>query len=250
MGDEEPENTDTNKGAQVYYDGSSRYDGEWQMMMRHGTGSYRFIDGNGCAQYDGNWVNGVIESRPSKLGKCTFDNGSTYEGECKGGKFHGRGKYSYFNGDCYDGQWQDNQRWGVGTYTQANGWVFDGTWYKNSKHGEGFFTPGSGTDGYLDEWKVGYLVSRTAISADEIAQRQEEARAADAARKSELLRQAKEAISKQIEELEASKEELDEKKQAAEIAEINQKIEALQNELAALEPPTEEPAEGGEPTEE
>eukprot|EP00658_Telonema_sp_P-2_P082090 TRINITY_DN8594_c0_g1_i1.p2 TRINITY_DN8594_c0_g1~~TRINITY_DN8594_c0_g1_i1.p2 ORF type:complete len:122 (-),score=18.50 TRINITY_DN8594_c0_g1_i1:151-516(-) len=112
-------------GAKVYYDGSTRYEGEWGTMVRHGTGTYKFKDGNGCAEYSGNWVNGVMETRPGKLGKCTFDNGSVYEGECKAGKFHGFGKYSYFNGDCYEGQWRDNQRWGVGSYKQGNGdWMF------------------------------------------------------------------------------------------------------------------------------
>merc|ERR1711907_56511 len=238
MGDEEQ--STLNKGAQVYYDGSSRYEGEWGTMLRHGRGVYTFVDGNGCANYEGNWVNGVIETRPEKLGKCTFDNGSVYEGECKGGKFHGRGKYSYFNGDCYDGQWQDNQRWGVGIYKQANGWTFDGTWYKNNKHGEGFYTPGPGTDGYLDEWKVGYLVSRTPITAEEIAQRQEEAVQAAAARKAAAAQAARDALTKQIGELEASKEGLDEKKQADEIAEINAKIEQLQTQLDAIAPPPEQ----------
>merc|ERR1712166_1031006 len=87
------------KGAEVYYDGSKRYEGDWGMMVRQGTGSYRFIDGNGCVEYDGNWVHGVIESRPAKLGKCVFGNGSVYEGECQGGKFHGTGEYRYFTGD-------------------------------------------------------------------------------------------------------------------------------------------------------
>merc|ERR1712196_76645 len=117
MGDEEEQQRadEARKGARVYYDGSTRYEGEWGTMLRHGTGTYRFVDGNGCAEYMGNWVNGAIESRPEKLGKCVFENGSMYEGECRAGKFHGNGCYTYFNGDKYTGQWKDNQRWGVGT---------------------------------------------------------------------------------------------------------------------------------------
>eukprot|EP00656_Telonema_subtile_P056142 TRINITY_DN8907_c0_g5_i2.p1 TRINITY_DN8907_c0_g5~~TRINITY_DN8907_c0_g5_i2.p1 ORF type:complete len:259 (+),score=57.57 TRINITY_DN8907_c0_g5_i2:96-872(+) len=183
------EDSEAGKGAQVYYDGSVRYEGEWGQTLRHGTGTYHFKDGNGCAKYEGNWIDGEIETRPEKLATCTFENGSVYHGECKGGKFHGFGKYSYFNGDCYEGQWQDNQRWGVGTYKQGNGWVYEGTWYKSKKHGEGFFTPGPTADGFLDEWKVGYLVSRTAITAAEITQRKEEAQAALTARRAAQLKE-------------------------------------------------------------
>ena len=240
------------KGAEVYYDGSKRYEGDWGMMVRQGTGSYRFIDGNGCVEYDGNWVHGVIESRPAKLGKCVFGNGSVYEGECQGGKFHGTGEYRYFNGDSYRGQWKDNQRWGQGTYTQANGWAFEGTWYKNNKHGEGFFVSAAkGGGGFLEEWKVGYRVAREAITAEDVAQRKEEAIRAKASRLAAALKKQKDAIQTELESLRAALEELDEKKQPEEWADITAKIAALEEKLESIiasmgpadEPAAEEAAE-------
>ena len=74
----------------------------------------------------------------------------------------------------------------------------------------------------------------------QIAQRQEEAVQAAAARKAAAAQAARDALTKQIGELEASKEGLDEKKQADEIAEINAKIEQLQTQLDAIAPPPEQ----------
>ncbi|RHX99470.1 hypothetical protein DYB36_013804 [Aphanomyces astaci] len=73
-----------------------------------------------------------------------FASGSSYNGECVGGKPHGHGVCKYTNGDVYSGEWA-RSGWGVCVF--ANGHVFQGEWTANhvSLNGKGTLTMANGT---------------------------------------------------------------------------------------------------------
>ena len=58
---------------EVIYDSGDRYNGEWKDGMKHGEGSYEFVDGN---KYVGEWENDQITGK----GIFTFSNGSICRG--------------------------------------------------------------------------------------------------------------------------------------------------------------------------
>jgi len=97
------------------------------------------------AQYDGNWIDGVLID-----GFCKYDVGDTYQGKFGNGfTKHGNGIYEsrgcvkngewynnifvsgtveFSNGDIYHGKIKNNKMDGKAIYKFANGDVFDGTW--------------------------------------------------------------------------------------------------------------------------
>ena len=58
--------------------------------------------------------------------------GWRYEGQKRGGNWHGLGVYSRFDGSRYEGMYRDNKCNGHGTCTYADGRVESGQW-KNMK---------------------------------------------------------------------------------------------------------------------
>ena len=51
------------------------------------------------------------KKKKMKDGKGTYTNStSTYTGEWKDNKKHGKGEIKYTNGRCYDGEWQDDMK--------------------------------------------------------------------------------------------------------------------------------------------
>lgn len=80
---------------------------------------------------------------------------SSYTGQWKNGKRHGKGIYLYTNGDVYDGLWKNNERHGPdGQYTYRNpkAKIFKGHWVEDKKCGYGvmLFTNG---DKYKGMWQ-------------------------------------------------------------------------------------------------
>ena len=65
-----------------------------------------------------------------------FDS-STYEGEIKKGKPHGRGVLKYSNGSKYVGEFQEGKCQGQGMLTCCDGTTYEGEWVENHMHGRG-----------------------------------------------------------------------------------------------------------------
>jgi hypothetical protein len=53
---------------------------------------------------------------------------SSYEGDKRDGKLHGRGVYVLADGARYEGDYRDGKLHGFGDYSAADGQAFMGTW--------------------------------------------------------------------------------------------------------------------------
>ncbi len=80
-------------------------------------------------------------------GSYTWNDGDSYNGEWKNGKFHGKGTYSYSNGSKYIGSYESGKKHGNGIFINANGKKFEGVW-ENGKRIEK-------TNTYLKKWLIG-----------------------------------------------------------------------------------------------
>eukprot|EP00521_Asterionellopsis_glacialis_P007358 CAMPEP_0195285024 /NCGR_PEP_ID=MMETSP0707-20130614/3007_1 /TAXON_ID=33640 /ORGANISM="Asterionellopsis glacialis, Strain CCMP134" /LENGTH=495 /DNA_ID=CAMNT_0040344453 /DNA_START=187 /DNA_END=1674 /DNA_ORIENTATION=- len=78
-------------------------------------------------------------------GVVTWDDGSSYDGEWKGGRRAGLGSQTYANGRKYVGQWKRNKIHGRGVFTWPNGVMYNGMFRKNQRHGSGLQTYPDGT---------------------------------------------------------------------------------------------------------
>ena len=81
------------------------------------------------------------------MGKISFDNGDTYEGEFEAILI--KGKMIYGNGDVYDGGFYDGEKHGKGVLSCKNGDIYTGDW------NYGTFS-GNGTIKYADGSSVSY----------------------------------------------------------------------------------------------
>ena len=112
---------------------------------------------------------------PDGSGRCTFKNGSTYEGSWKDGYMHGQGIYVWVDGVRFEGTFERNLIEGNGTFTWPNGdqyvggvkrgkrngggkmilknegTCYDGEWVDGLKHGEGELDYGNGKV-YTGQW--------------------------------------------------------------------------------------------------
>ena len=64
---------------------------------------------------------------------------STYEGDWKRGKKHGKGIYYFTNRDRYEGDWKRGEMHGQGTYFFSGGDKYVGKWKDGKKHGQGIY---------------------------------------------------------------------------------------------------------------
>jgi len=85
--------------------------------------------------------NEFIPDRPTgEVMLMTFPNGDKYEGEFRGGLFHGYGTLYSRNGDKYEGSFRDDVKNGRGVMTYANGDRYAGDFKEDLKEGRGVFT--------------------------------------------------------------------------------------------------------------
>lgn len=77
---------------------------------------------------------------PHGLGRMVYeDDGRTYEGDWRHGRWHGFGRATFANGDSYEGEYRFDQRHGRGLYQWADGRQYDGDFYEDKRHGRGTF---------------------------------------------------------------------------------------------------------------
>eukprot|EP00803_Ostreobium_quekettii_P004207 evm.model.scf_1435.1 EVM.evm.TU.scf_1435.1 scf_1435:7254-16830(-) len=92
--------------------------------------------------------------QPEGYGRYVWTDGSTYEGQWKGGTKHGNGNYVWPSGAQYTGEWSNGCMQGYGTFKAADGSRYQGGWANDLKHGLGkkFYSNGDKYDGL---WKHG-----------------------------------------------------------------------------------------------
>jgi len=115
--------------------------------------------------------------KPQGFGTMIYEDGRTFSGSWKCGKWHGNGVASFANGDKYDGSYDLDRRHGFGVYSWKDGRVYEGEFYHDQRqgsgeyhwpdgalyrgefmagrrHGEGAYTYADGSV-YTGEWAVG-----------------------------------------------------------------------------------------------
>jgi hypothetical protein len=77
---------------------------------------------------------------PHGLGRMVYeDDGRTYEGDWRHGRWHGYGRATFANGDSYEGEYRFDQRHGRGKYCWSDGRIYDGEFSEDKRHGKGNF---------------------------------------------------------------------------------------------------------------
>eukprot|EP00911_Craspedida_sp_UC1_P001797 UC1_evm1s1373 len=143
----------------------SVYEGGYHEGKRHGTGlltedgvSYSVEYSHGKQTSKTHTSAGTVPHKNMSdldgFYSSTIVDGGVYEGEWKGGKFHGHGKYTWPDGNVYEGEWKVDEQHGRGTFTWSDGHVYEGEWKDDERTGRGKFTWPSG-DVYEGEWKDG-----------------------------------------------------------------------------------------------
>merc|ERR1719389_1390497 len=102
--------------------------------QRHGIGSYISAD----EEYHGQWFNDVQEGQ----GHATWQDGRTYEGGFREGRFHGFGRMEWttkYGMQLYEGEYVDDLKHGQGKFTWADGRSYDGAWFEGRRHGQASF---------------------------------------------------------------------------------------------------------------
>ncbi len=83
-----------------------------------------------------------------------YDDGSTYDGQVRNGKKHGRGTFAFANGDKYVGDFANGLRHGWGVYIYGSGSRYEGEYRLGKRHGKGAFFYAN-DDKFEGEWRSG-----------------------------------------------------------------------------------------------
>jgi hypothetical protein len=116
--------------------------------MPHGVG--RMIYDDDGRTYEGDWKHGRWHGH----GKATFANRDSYEGEYRADQRHGRGKYEWADGRVYDGEFKEDKRQGNGTFSWPDGAKYIGEFNQGQRegHGQYYFLDGGYYNG---SWRDG-----------------------------------------------------------------------------------------------
>jgi len=125
-----PPKPQTGRARFTFADGSV-YEGQWALLdkekRRHGQGVWTRTNGE---RYEGEWLADQITGK----GKYYFaGTASTYEGELRGGRYHGNGSFKWASGATYTGHWHENRMHGQGSFTAASGHSFTGR-FENDRY--------------------------------------------------------------------------------------------------------------------
>jgi hypothetical protein len=92
---------------------------------------------------------------PHGNGKMLYeDDGRTYDGDWRHGRWHGWGQATFSNGDCFEGFYKYDQRHGQGKYQWRDGRIYEGEFNDDKREGKGHFIWPDGAD-YVGDFKNG-----------------------------------------------------------------------------------------------
>jgi len=100
-------------------------------MMPHGSG--RMVYDDDGRSYEGEWRHG----RWHGYGSAAFPNGDSYDGDYRFDQRHGKGKYCWKDGRVYDGDFREDRRQGKGFFRWPDGATYEGDFQKGKRHGKG-----------------------------------------------------------------------------------------------------------------
>ena len=100
-------NCENGEGTMNYTSGT--YVGTWKNKLRHGNGTYKWINGD---IYKGTWENDKRQGQ----GEYLWSDGSKYKGNYSHGIRSGYGIYFYTNGSMYEGTWENNLKHGIANF--------------------------------------------------------------------------------------------------------------------------------------
>lgn len=103
--------------------------------------------------YDGEMRGGRYHGR----GMETRSNGNRLEGDYVRGKLHGRGVLSRADGDRYEGEFANDKPHGRGVYYFANGHRYEGEFIVGRRHGGGTYIFSEGRS-FAGRWREGELM--------------------------------------------------------------------------------------------
>jgi hypothetical protein len=116
--------------------------------MPHGLGRMVYEDDG--RTFEGDWRHG----RWHGYGRATFANRDSYEGEYRFDQRHGRGKYCWSDGRVYDGEFCEDKRHGKGTFEWPDGATYVGDFHQGQREGHGRYTFSDGGY-YVGSWVNG-----------------------------------------------------------------------------------------------
>jgi hypothetical protein len=135
-------------GYGVAVEDKGKYSGQWRDGMRHGWGTFEFIDGR---TYEGEWKEGVRHGHGRAMLIPQEHVGEPPSRLCIGGVGY------MYRVATYEGDWEEGMRQGQGVISYANGEKIRGVYYKAQPHGECVFLY---TDGFERGgiWELGTRV--------------------------------------------------------------------------------------------
>lgn len=132
----------TGKGILHLKDGY--YNGEFQFSEFSGLGRFTYNNGD---YKEGSFISGDLNE-----GKMTihFNDGTSYSGDIKSGKFEGLGSFTWSNGSIYSGEWKNGKQNGKGKIVDFEGTITEGL-FSNNAFKEGTITKPNG-EFYKGTW--------------------------------------------------------------------------------------------------
>lgn len=122
--------------------------GEYVNGKPEGKGQYTWENGS---FYVGEFKGGLKHGK-GKWRRSKDNNSNQYEGEYKGDKKNGYGEFTWASGNQYKGGYKDDEREGFGKMKWTDGSTYEGDWVRGIQHGKGkmTFPDGSVKDGYFE----------------------------------------------------------------------------------------------------
>ena len=92
----------------------------------------------------------LVSCEKNGPGTETYEDGSSYVGVFKDGKYHGQGTYTFPDGGKYVGEWKDGKKHGLGTYTFPDGSKYVGEFRGNKPGNITFYDKDGNNIGKLE----------------------------------------------------------------------------------------------------